>query len=219
MPRLEAIEIDRDLAARLVRDPRAAGRLELRIGDALRADFVAMRGAGAPWRIVGNLPYNISTPLLFRLIEQRAAILDVHAMLQKEVVDRITASPGSKAYGRLTVMLAAHAHAERLFDIGPGAFQPPPKVWSSILRLRLSTAPLFDAGDPVALQTVVTTAFCHRRKTLRNALCGLLDPGDIEACGIDPGARPGTLQPAQFGKLALRLAARAASRVPPPTAR
>ncbi len=208
LPHLDAIEIDRDLAARLAADPRAAGKLALHVGDALRTDFNAIRGAGAPLRIVGNLPYNISTPLLFRLIDQRRSILDVHAMLQKEVVDRITATADDRAYGRLTVMLAAFAGAERLFDVGPGAFQPPPRVWSSVLRLRTSESPRFEIGDPSAFGRVVAAAFSHRRKTLRNALRGLLEPAEIEDCGIDPGARPATLAPERFGQLALRLHAR-----------
>ena len=208
LPRLEAIEIDRDLAAQLARDPRTAGKLTLHVGDALRTDFGAIRGDGAALRVVGNLPYNISTPMLFRLIDQRRSILDVHAMLQKEVVDRITATADSRDYGRLTVMLAAFAAAERLFDVGPGAFQPPPQVWSSVLRLRTSDSPRFEIGNPSAYGRVVAAAFSHRRKTLRNALRGLLEPAEIEGCGIDPGARPATLAPERFGRLAERLCAR-----------
>ena len=214
---LEAIEIDRDLAAELAGDPRAAGKLTLHVGDALRTDFTAIRGDGAPLRVVGNLPYNISTLLLFHLIDQRRSILDVHAMLQKEVVDRITATADTGDYGRLTVMLAAFAGAERLFDVGPGAFQPPPRVWSSVVRLRLSESPRFEIGDPSAYGRVVAAAFSQRRKTLRNALRGLLDPAEIEDCGIDPGARPATLAPERFGRLALRLRARECAAVVEPT--
>jgi 16S rRNA (adenine1518-N6/adenine1519-N6)-dimethyltransferase len=219
LPRLEAIEIDRDLAARVAGDPRGAGKLDLRVGDALRTDFLALRGDGAPLRIVGNLPYNISTPLLFRLIDQRRAILDVHAMLQKEVVDRITATADSSDYGRLTVMLAAFAATERLFDVGPGAFQPPPRVWSSVVRLRTSEAPRFEIGDPSAYGRIVAAAFSHRRKTLRNALRGLLEPAEIEGCGIDPGARPGTLTPERFGQLARHLRSREHAAADGPAAR
>jgi len=204
LPELEALEIDRDLAAGLERDLRAAGKLRLHVADALQADFVELRGGGARLRVVGNLPYNISTPLLFRLIDQRVAIEDVHVMLQKEVVERMTARPGGKDYGRLGVMLAAYSRVERLFDVGPGAFQPPPRVWSSVARLRTSVTPLFEIGDAAALRTVVTAAFSHRRKTLRNALHGLLDPAAIESCGIDPAIRPALLEPAQFGRLAVR---------------
>jgi len=153
-------------------------------------------------RVVGNLPYNISTPLLFRLLTQRAAISDMFFMLQKEVVDRMAAQPGTKDYGRLTVMLAAVAEVQGLFDVGPGAFQPRPKVWSAIVRLRPTENPRFDIGKDGALRTLVTAAFSQRRKTLRNSLKGLLAGEDIESCGIDPQLRPETLAPAQFGLLA-----------------
>jgi 16S rRNA (adenine1518-N6/adenine1519-N6)-dimethyltransferase len=200
---LDVIEIDRDLARSLQQDARAAGVLRVHVEDALQADFVALRATGAPLRIVGNLPYNISTPLLFRLLTQRAAIADMHFMLQKEVVDRMTAEPGNKTYGRLTVMLAAVAEVERLFDVGPGAFQPRPKVWSAIVRLRPSLEPRFAIGADGVLKTLVTAAFSHRRKTLRNGLKGFLTPEEIQACGIDPQLRPETLAPAQFGLLAV----------------
>jgi 16S rRNA (adenine1518-N6/adenine1519-N6)-dimethyltransferase len=199
---LDVIEIDRDLAQSLKRDSRAAAGLRIRVEDALDSDFLALRAGGAPLRIVGNLPYNISTPLLFHLLSQRAAIADMHFMLQKEVVDRMTAQPSNKTYGRLTVMLAAVAEVERLFDIGPGAFQPPPKVWSAIVRLRPTLKPRFDIGDDGVLRTLVTAAFSHRRKTLRNGLKGILTPHEIESCGIDSQLRPETLTPAQFGLLA-----------------
>jgi 16S rRNA (adenine1518-N6/adenine1519-N6)-dimethyltransferase len=199
---LDVIEIDRDLAQSLERDPRAGAGLRVHVGDALDSDFLKLRAGGAPLRIVGNLPYNISTPLLFHLLSQRAAIADMHFMLQKEVVDRMTAQPSNKTYGRLTVMLAAVAEVERLFDIGPGAFQPPPKVWSAIVRVRPTLKPRFDIGEDGVLRTLVTAAFSHRRKTLRNGLKGFLTPLEIESCGIDPQVRPETLTPAQFGLLA-----------------
>ena len=201
---LDVIEIDRDLAASLRADPRAAGRLHLHVEDALETDFVRLRGAGAPLRVVGNLPYNISTPVLFRLISQRAALADMHFMLQKEVVDRMAAPPGGKEYGRLTVMLGAYVRVERLFDVGPGAFLPPPRVWSSVVRLHPAGEPRFAIGSDGALKAVVTAAFSHRRKTLRNGLKPLLGEADIESCGIDPAVRPETLAPCEFGKLAAR---------------
>jgi 16S rRNA (adenine1518-N6/adenine1519-N6)-dimethyltransferase len=139
---------------------------------------------------------------LFRLLTQRAAISDMYFMLQKEVVDRMAAQPGTKDYGRLTVMLAAAAEVEALFDVGPGAFQPRPKVWSAIVRLRPTEHPPFEMGRDGVLRTLVTAAFSHRRKTLRNSLKGLLTSQDIESCGIDPQLRPETLAPAQFGLLA-----------------
>jgi len=200
--RLDVIEIDRDLAASLEADPRAASGLKVHVENVLDTDFIGLRGAGEPLRIVGNLPYNISTPLLFRLLAQRAAVSDMYFMLQKEVVDRMVAHPGTRDYGRLTVMLAAVAEVEGLFDVGPGAFQPPPKVWSAIVHLRPTANPRFDIGRDGALRTLVTTAFSHRRKTLRNSLKGLLDAREIECCGIDPQLRPETLAPAQFGLLA-----------------
>ena len=199
---MDVIEIDRDLAAALQRDARAPGHLHVHVENALDTDFIGLRGDGAPLRIVGNLPYNISTPLLFHLLQQRAAIGDMHFMLQKEVVDRMSAQPGGKDYGRLTVMLAAYAEVEALFDVGPGAFQPRPKVWSAIVRLRPSQGPRFDLGADSALKLLVTAAFSHRRKTLRNGLKTLLTAVDIEACGIDPQLRPETLAPRQFGLLA-----------------
>ena len=200
--RLDVIEIDRDLARALEADPRAKNGLLVHLQDALDTDFVRLRGTGEPLRVVGNLPYNISTPLLFRLLAQRAAISDMYFMLQKEVVDRMAAKPGTKDYGRLTVMLAAVAEVEGLFDVGPGAFQPRPKVWSAIVRLRPTASPRFDMGREGVLRTLVTTAFSHRRKTLRNSLKGMLSSQDIESCGIDPQLRPETLAPSQFGTLA-----------------
>ena len=199
---MDVIEIDRDLAGVLAADPRSAAHLRVHVGNVLQTDFIGLRGSGPPLRIVGNLPYNISTPLLFRLLEQRAAIGDMHFMLQKEVVDRMAARPGGKDYGRLTVMLAAYAEVEALFDVGPGAFQPRPKVWSAIVRLRPQLAPRFEIGEDGVLRMLVTAAFSHRRKTLRNGLKTLLAAEDIEACGIDPQLRPEVLTPAQFGSLA-----------------
>jgi len=203
--RLDTIEIDRDLAADLRADPRAAQGLTVHIENVLDTDFSRLRADGPALRIVGNLPYNISTPLLFRLVQERAAIADMHFMLQKEVVDRMAARPGGREYGRLTVMLAAYAQVEALFDVGPGAFQPPPRVWSAVVRLRTSPSSRFEIGSDAMLRSVVASAFSHRRKTLRNGLKGLLTSEDIEACGVDPNLRPETLAPAQFGLLAARL--------------
>jgi len=203
--RLDAIEIDRDLAAGLRADARAAHGLTVRVENALATDFASLRAEGPALRIVGNLPYNISTPLLFHLLQSRAAIADMHFMLQKEVVVRMTAQPGGKDYGRLTVMLAAYAEVEALFDVGPGAFTPPPRVWSAVVRLRPSATPRFPIGSDPMLRSVVTSAFSHRRKTLRNGLKGMLTGEEIEDCGIDPSLRPETLAPAQFGVLAARL--------------
>lgn len=196
---IDAIEIDRDLAAALRQ--RWPESLRLHEGDALEFDFTALAARlGGPLRVAGNLPYNISTPLLFHLLAHRAAIRDITVMLQKEVIDRMAAAPGSDAYGRLTVMLAPWLDIEHLFDVGPGAFQPPPRVWSAVARLTVRQSPLFE--PPPAFAQVVSQAFSQRRKTLRNSLKGLLGADDWSGCPIDPGARPETLAPADFARLA-----------------
>jgi 16S rRNA (adenine1518-N6/adenine1519-N6)-dimethyltransferase len=201
---VDAIEIDRDLSARLTERFGAAPHFVLHVSDALEFDFSALaRERGGRLRIIGNLPYNISTPLLFALMAHCAAIQDLTVMLQREVVARLAAQPGSGDYGRLTVMLAPAIEVQRLFDVGPGAFQPPPRVWSAVVRLSMRSAPLF-AVSPHYGQ-VVASAFAHRRKTLRNALSQLLTRDEISACGIDPGARPETLAPQGFNTLAQAL--------------
>ena len=201
---LDVVEIDRDLAQVLRADPRGQGRVRVHTGDVLDIDFEKLRGVGPPLRVVGNLPYNISTPVLFHLLGQRSAIADMHFMLQKEVVDRMAAASGGKEYGRLTVMLGVYAAVERLFDVGPGAFKPPPRVRSAVVRLRPAAGPRFAIGSDAALRTLVTAAFSHRRKTLRNGLKNFLRDSDFESCGIDPERRPETLEPAEFGRLSAR---------------
>jgi 16S rRNA (adenine1518-N6/adenine1519-N6)-dimethyltransferase len=201
---LDAIEIDRDLAAELAPAFEGGGRQALHIGDALDFDFTGLAARrGGRLRIVGNLPYNISTPLLFHLLAQAEAIVDIHVMLQREVVARIAAAPGNGDYGRLTVMLAPRVAALRLFDLGPGAFQPAPRVWSAVARLTVLREPRFVVSPHYA--AVVRAAFAHRRKTLRNALARLMSREQIVACGLDPGARPETLTPEEFNTLALAL--------------
>ncbi|HVN45890.1 MAG TPA: 16S rRNA (adenine(1518)-N(6)/adenine(1519)-N(6))-dimethyltransferase RsmA [Steroidobacteraceae bacterium] len=198
---LDAIEIDRDLAAELRAAFAGSPRHALHAADALAFDFGALAcQRGGRLRIIGNLPYNISTPLLFHLLQQAEAILDMTLMLQREVVARLAAAPGSGDYGRLTVMLAPRVRVERLFDIGPGAFQPPPRVWSAVARLSARAEPLFEVSPRYA--EVVAAAFSQRRKTLRNALSQILTAGQIRGCGIDPGVRPGTLTPEAFNRLA-----------------
>jgi 16S rRNA (adenine1518-N6/adenine1519-N6)-dimethyltransferase len=200
---MDAIEIDRDLAAAL-RTRLVPKGLVLHETDALRFDFAALATARAQrLRIVGNLPYNISTPLMFHLLGTPQAIRDLHIMLQKEVIDRICAAPGSDDYGRLTVMLAPWVRAEHLLDVGPGAFRPAPRVWSAVARLTVRETPAF-AVD-ARFGRVVSAAFSARRKTLRNGLRALLDADTIAACGIDPGIRPEMLPPAAFAALAQRL--------------
>ena len=152
--------------------------------------------------VCGNLPYNISTPLLFHLLESRGVIADMHFMLQKEVVDRIVAPPGGKAYGRLTVMLAIACSAESLFRVGRGAFQPPPAVDSAVVRLVPHAADPFPLPDRGRFARLVAAAFSMRRKTLRNSLRGLVDAGQFDAAGIEASRRPETLAPAEFARLA-----------------
>lgn len=183
---LHAVEFDRDLAARLRERYATEERVTIHEADALRFDFASL---GRNLRVVGNLPYNISTPLLFHLLEQRDSVRDMHFMLQKEVVDRMCAEPGSRDFGRLTVMLGVSLQVAALFDVPPGAFRPPPKVTSAVVRLAPLPAGTFDVGDRDRLAQLVRQAFSRRRKTLRNALAGEATPAELEAAGIDPGAR------------------------------
>ncbi|HET7674911.1 MAG TPA: 16S rRNA (adenine(1518)-N(6)/adenine(1519)-N(6))-dimethyltransferase RsmA [Gammaproteobacteria bacterium] len=198
--RIDAIEIDRDVIPLLQERCAGAGELVIHQQDVLTTDFSRFADGGR-LRLVGNLPYNISTPLLFHLLDQAAVIHDMHFMLQREVVERICAAPGSGAYGRLTVMLARGFKPEPLFTIGPGAFRPAPKVESAFLRLTPHPAPPFPVGDPARFAEVVARAFGQRRKTLRNALKSLVDAGQFAAADIDPGARAETLSPEDFGRL------------------
>jgi 16S rRNA (adenine1518-N6/adenine1519-N6)-dimethyltransferase len=200
--RVEAIEIDRDLVPALREHCAGAGTLVIHRQDVLETDFAALRGAGAKLRLCGNLPYNISTPLLFHLLESRADVLDMHFMLQKEVVERIVAAPGSKTYGRLGVMLAASCRSELLFRVGRGAFQPPPAVDSAVVRLLPHDGDPFPIPDRGRFARVVASAFSMRRKTLRNSLRGIIDADGFAAAGIDAGRRPETLSPAEFARLA-----------------
>jgi 16S rRNA (adenine1518-N6/adenine1519-N6)-dimethyltransferase len=209
----DAVEIDRDLAASLRPVMALARSATLHECDALDFDFGRLaRERGGRLRVIGNLPYNISTPLLFGLIAAAPAIIDLHVMLQREVVARMAAAPGTTDYGRLTVMLAPWVRIEQLFDIGPGAFRPPPRVWSAVARLTVREQPAFAVAPRYA--QVVTAAFSQRRKTLRNALRGLLETSDIEACDVDPSARAETLPPAAFNRLALRFATRSVTLQP-----
>jgi 16S rRNA (adenine1518-N6/adenine1519-N6)-dimethyltransferase len=202
---LQAVELDRDLARALKARCAGHGRLVIHCADALRFDFSRLAPPEGRLRLVGNLPYNISTPLLFHLLEQRECIDDMHFMLQKEVVARMAARTGTKQYGRLTVMLAAFCRVESLFHVGPGAFRPPPRVDSSVVRLSPWRTPPFNVGDGQAFAALVNRAFSMRRKTLKNALKGMLAESGIMAAGVDPGCRAETLDPATFAALALQL--------------
>jgi 16S rRNA (adenine1518-N6/adenine1519-N6)-dimethyltransferase len=196
---LHLVELDRDLAARLRRDFAGQANVMVHEADALRFDYATIDG---PLRVVGNLPYNISTPLLFRLLQYRDCISDMHFMLQKEVVDRMAASPGTKAYGRLGIMLGCHFDIEALFDVDPLAFEPPPEVISSVVRLTPLPAGTFDIRDEKALSALVARAFSQRRKTIRNALKDVADVAALEAAGIDPRLRPEAVAIAAYVKLA-----------------
>jgi 16S rRNA (adenine1518-N6/adenine1519-N6)-dimethyltransferase len=198
---LTAIELDRDVIPEL--QASAAGKGELRIiqADALKTDISALAPPGGKLRLVGNLPYNISTPLLFHFLKSADHVADMHFMLQKEVVERMAANPGGKEYGRLTVMLAARCKVQPLFNIGSGAFRPPPKVESSFVRLTPHATPPFPITDATRFARIVTGAFSHRRKTLRNALAGLVDEAAIRAAGIDPQTRPETLSAEDYARL------------------
>jgi 16S rRNA (adenine1518-N6/adenine1519-N6)-dimethyltransferase len=201
IPELDAVEIDRD-AIRELRAKIIGAGLRIHEDDVLKFDIATLRTDARPLRLVGNLPYNISTPLLFRLIEQREHIRDMHFMLQKEVVDRMAAQPDTADYGRLTIMLAPWVKVESLFDIGPGAFRPPPRVMSSIVRLTPHASTPFAIADQAVFARVVAAAFAQRRKTLRNALKSLLPEAAIVRAGIDPNARGETVSPAGFAALA-----------------
>jgi len=201
---LDAIEIDRDLAALVQTQFADRPQFTLHEADALKFDFAALaRERGGRLRIVGNLPYNISTPLLFHLLGSTGAIEDLHIMLQREVIARMAAKAGDSEYGRLTVMLAPWVTIERLFDVGPGAFQPPPRVWSAVVRLTVRAEPAFPVSEHYG--AIVAAAFSHRRKTLRNALRNLVSLEQIEAAGLDPGARPETFPPEAFNALAQKI--------------
>ncbi|MEY6433030.1 16S rRNA (adenine(1518)-N(6)/adenine(1519)-N(6))-dimethyltransferase RsmA [Thioalkalicoccus limnaeus] len=191
--RLDVIELDRDLIAPLERDLGSRGALRVHQADALTFDLCSLADGHEDLRLVGNLPYNISTPLLFRFIDQAHCLCDMHLMLQREVVDRITAAPGSRTYGRLSVMVQAYCRAESLFRIGPGAFTPAPKVESAFLRL-VPYDPLPEPiSDRAVLAGLVARAFAQRRKTLRNSLAGLITGDELAARGIDPSQRAETI--------------------------
>lgn len=204
--RLTAIEFDRDLLLPLAEAARPHGELTLLHADALDVDFTALAAADAgdagQIRLVGNLPYNLSSPILFHVLEHAAAVRDMHFMLQKEVVDRMAAGPGSKVYGRLSVMLQACCVVTPLFTVGPGAFRPPPRVDSAVVRLVPRAPDSIGIADRARFAAVVRAAFGQRRKTLRNALGGVCDSAQMQAAGIDPQARAEQVEVAAFVRLA-----------------
>ena len=196
---MHAIELDRDLAAQLRQRFQDEPKLTIHEADALRFDYSTL---GEGLRVVGNLPYNISTPLLFHLLDYRAHIADMHFMLQKEVVARMAAPPGSKAYGRLGIMLGCYFDIEALFDVDRQAFDPPPDVTSAIVRLTPLPEGTYDVQDAAKLSRLVATAFSQRRKTVRNALRKVADEALLESVGIDPSLRPEAIAIAEYVRLA-----------------
>ena len=199
---LTVIEFDRDLIFPLTEAAHAHGTLTVIHRDVLQVDFTALAGSEGPLRLVGNLPYNLSSPILFHALEHASVVRDMHFMLQKEVVDRMAADPGSKVYGRLSVMLQAYCTVIPLFDVPPEAFRPPPKVDSAVVRLIPRAPETIGIDDRTRFANVVRDAFGQRRKTLRNALSKLCDSAAIEAAGVRPDARAEQLPVADFVRLA-----------------
>lgn len=198
---LDVVELDRDVIPHLQAACAHSDKLRITQADALTVDYRRFAPAGGKIRLVGNLPYNISTPLLFHLLQQSDCIQDMHFMLQKEVVERMCALPGEDAYGRLSVALAARSRVAYLFTVGPGAFTPPPQVHSAVVRL-VPQAPDFEIADPARFDKVVAAAFSQRRKTLSNALKPLMTADQIRAAGIDPSLRAERLHARDFARLA-----------------
>lgn len=199
---LHVVEIDRDIIERLKAE-HPADKLTIHAGDALAFDFASV--SEAPLKIVGNLPYNISTPLLFHLASYGNRVTDMHFMLQKEVIERMVAEPSTADYGRLTVMLQYRFYMENILFVPPEAFWPPPKVDSAVVRMIPAPGRCGTARDEALLEKLVSQAFAQRRKTLRNNLKGLADAADLEALGIDPGLRPENLPVEDFVRLANHL--------------
>jgi 16S rRNA (adenine1518-N6/adenine1519-N6)-dimethyltransferase len=206
VPHLHVVEIDRDIVARL-RKTRSAAELTIHEGDALEFDFGAI---GSDLRIVGNLPYNISTPLLFHLADYADQVRDMHFMLQKEVVERMVAEPGGTDYGRLSVMLQFRFHMDWLLDVPPESFDPPPKVDSAVVRMIPKRRDELPDVDEATLQRVVTAAFGQRRKMLRNTLREILGEDELLRLGIAPTLRAEDVPVDGFVRIAQTVSARAA---------
>jgi 16S rRNA (adenine1518-N6/adenine1519-N6)-dimethyltransferase len=205
VPLLQVVELDRDLAARL-RAGYPPERVVVHEGDALRFDFSML---DAPLRVVGNLPYNISTPLLFHMVAYAEYFTDLHFMLQREVVERMVAAPSTPEYGRLSVMLQYRFRMQNLLCVPSTAFRPAPKVASAVVRLVPLFRPDVAAHDESLFGETVTRAFSHRRKTLRNSLLGLATEADLHAVGVDPGLRAENLSVAEFVAISNRVAKQA----------
>jgi 16S rRNA (adenine1518-N6/adenine1519-N6)-dimethyltransferase len=202
--KLDVIELDRDLVPLLQKKLAAYSHLQIHEADALRFDYRRLQDNDEPLRVIGNLPYNITTPLLFHLLEQANCIDDMCFMLQREVVERICAQPGSKQYGRLSIMLQHQCYAEQLFIVPPEAFDPPPKVESAIIYLQPLRQRRGGEVELEAMNKIVTQAFSQRRKTIANTLKKLVTSEQIEQAGIDPAQRPETVSVEQFVNLTHR---------------
>jgi len=207
--RIDVIELDRDLPPLLQTHCQGAGELLIHNQDALKFDFSNLQHDADKLRIVGNLPYNISTPLIFHLLTYNSIIYDMHFMLQKEVVERLTAKPGSKAYGRLGIMVQYHCQTDYLFTVKPGSFTPVPKVDSAIVRLTPWPEPPVSVRDYNDFSMIVRSSFATRRKTLRNNLKGIIDAKVIETLDIDPSRRAETLTLKELAQLANQLTSQA----------
>lgn len=217
IPHLHVVELDRDIIARL-KNTWPPERLTIHAGDALQFDFndvigeqPSKKSASARIRVCGNLPYNISTPLLFHLMDYASLISDMTFMLQKEVVDRMVARPSTPAYGRLSVMLQRRYHMETLLDVPPEAFDPPPKVESAVVRMIPKSASEVAAMDEKLFAEIVAAAFSMRRKTLRNTLLNKLKPEEFVKLGIDPRLRAENLAVSDYETITLHVARRNSS--------
>ncbi|MFC3913121.1 16S rRNA (adenine(1518)-N(6)/adenine(1519)-N(6))-dimethyltransferase RsmA [Pseudaeromonas sharmana] len=204
---LHVVELDRDLAERLRHHPLLSSKLSIHEADAMKFDFSSLRTDARPLRVFGNLPYNISTPLMFHLFEQSAGIRDMHFMLQKEVVDRLAAGPNSKAYGRLSVMAQYYCQVIPVLHVGPGAFKPAPKVDSAVVRLVPHQVLPYPATRIEDLHRVCMEAFNQRRKTIRNSMRNFISEDALTALDIDPNLRPENLTLQQFVTIANWLSA------------
>ncbi len=190
---LQVVEIDRDLVAELQQH---YPDLIIHSTDVLKFDFAELKVS--PLRIVGNLPYNISTPLLFRLFQISQRVKDMHFMLQREVVDRICAEPGTSDYGRLSVMAQIYCQAEKLFTVPPGSFSPPPKVYSAVIRLVPHETPALTSAELIRMEQFLARVFSQRRKTIRNAMKGLVTEQQLHQLDLDPALRPENLSVADY---------------------
>ncbi|MDR8524962.1 16S rRNA (adenine(1518)-N(6)/adenine(1519)-N(6))-dimethyltransferase RsmA [Shewanella fidelis] len=200
--KLIVVELDKDLVERLQEHPVLKDKLEIHQGDALKFDFNQLVQQDKQMKVFGNLPYNISTPLMFHLFEFAEHIKNMHFMLQKEVVLRLSAAPGTKAYGRLTVMAQYHCQVMPVLEVPPGCFTPPPKVDSAVVRLVPYKEKPWPCKDVELLRNLTTTAFNMRRKTLRNNLKQMLTDEDFEQLGIDAALRPEQIRVDQYVAMA-----------------